>query len=108
MYMTSFEKMWGYLHDRKDCVDQYLFVTDPYTYTSRFVDMLIRNPEVISELKSKIRMEKRNSSIIGLFLRGGYGISELRIMRMMKYSDYLANEFMEFNNTNEEVKLLKK
>lgn len=58
MYNSGVEVMWGYLHDRRDCVDEYLFVTDPYRYTSQFVDMLIRNPEVVSQLKSKIRIEK--------------------------------------------------
>lgn len=98
MYMTSLEMMWGYLHDQSNCVDEYLFVTDPYRYTSNFVDMVVRNPEAVPELICKIKREKDHSGIIGLLLRNGYGVSELRIKKMMKiktFHDFLSNEFSE-------------
>ena len=46
MYMTSLERMWGYLHDDKRCVQEYLFVLDIYRYTSYFVDLISQNPEI--------------------------------------------------------------
>lgn len=110
MYKTSLEILWGYLHDQRDYVDEYLFVTDPYRYTSNFVDMLVRNPEVISQLKSKMRIEKMNSSILFTFLRGGYSISELRIIRMMSidnFYEFFANNFSELIPCDLESKKLK-
>lgn len=65
MYETAILTMWKYLHDDKSVVSEHLFVTDPYSYTSRFVDVMVRNPEVMSMLKSKIREEKMNSSVVG-------------------------------------------
>lgn len=110
MYMTSLEKMWGYLHDKKECVDENLFVTDPYRYTSIFVDMLVKNPEVVPQLKTKIKIEKMNSSVLFNFLRGGYSMSELRIVRMMEipeFYEFLANEFSELAISHQEPKKLK-
>lgn len=110
MYKTSLEIMWGYLHDRSDCVDEYLFVTDPYRYTSRFVDMLVENPEVISQLKSKIKIERMNSSALFSFFRGGYSMSELRILKMMKirdFQEFLSQEFSELIFGEEMPKKLK-
>lgn len=48
-----------------------------------------------------------NSGIIGLLLRSGYGLAELRIIKMMKYSEYLMNEFSELMMENQEAKILK-
>lgn len=110
MYMTSFERVWGYLHDQKNCVDENLFVTDIYRYTSNFVDMLVRSPEIIPQLKSKMKIEKMNSSALFTFLRGGYSMTELRIIKMMSvecFYDFLSQEFYELVSSQEEQKKLK-
>lgn len=110
MYMTSLEKMWGYLHDQRNCVDENLFVTDPYRYTSDFIDMLVRNPEVVSQLKSKMKIEKMNSSVLFNILRGGYCMSEFRIVKMMRignFYEYLAQEFPELAVPDQEPKKLR-
>lgn len=96
MYMTSLEVIWRYLHDKLDGVNEYFFVTDPYSYTSRFIDMISRNPEVIPELKTRMDIERTNSSIVCLLLREGYGMAEYRIIRMMRVSQFreiLEREF---------------
>ena len=110
MYMTSLDVMWQYLHDRNNCVDEYLFVTDPYRYTSDFVDMLVRNPEVVPQLKSKMHRERMSSSVFGLFMCDGYGLAEYRIIKMMKidaFHDFLADEFSELINIEQGTKLSK-
>ena len=68
MYMTSLERMWGYLHDDKRCVQEYLFVLDIYRYTSDFVDLIFRNPEVLPQLRDRIKREKMNSGFLGLVM----------------------------------------
>ena len=71
MYMTSLERMWGYLHDDKRCVQEYLFVLDIYRYTSYFVDLISQNPEVLPQLRDRIKREKMNSGFLGLLFRDG-------------------------------------
>lgn len=110
MYMTRLDIMWQYLHDQSNCVDEYLFVTDPYRYTSAFVDMLVRNPEVIPQLKSKMHVERMNSGVFGLFMRDGYGLAEYRVIKMMRidaFHDFLADEFPELINFEQGSKLSK-
>lgn len=108
MYMTALEYMWRYLHDDTSCVSEYLFVTDPYSYTSKFVDMIARNPEVIPQLKSKMQMERMTSGVFGLFMREGYGTSEYRVLKMMRiesFRDILERNFSELINNTEGPRL---
>lgn len=104
MYLTALERMWRYLHDDKSCVSEYLFVTDPYSYTSTFIDMVSCNPEVLPQLKSKMQMERMNSGVFGLFMREGHGMAEYRVVRMMRlesFREILENNFSELvNNTD--------
>lgn len=108
MYMTPVEVMWRYLHDDTNVVGEWAFVTDPFSYISKFVDMISRNPECLAALKSKMDIERRNSSILGLFLRGGYGMAEMRIMHMMRYEAFreiLEREFSWLCNNQDGPKL---
>lgn len=95
MYLTGLEKMWGYLHDNTAYVSEFLYVTDPYTYASRFIDMLSQNPESIPLLRDRLSLERRNSSIWGSLMRGGYGMAEYRIVRMMQIESF--REILERN-----------
>lgn len=98
MYLTSVEKMWRYLHDDPSLVSEYFFVTNPYSYTSRFTDMISSNPEALPQLKSRMKIEKAASSIFGLLLREGYGFTEYRIVKMMRqesFREVLKNNFPE-------------
>lgn len=102
MYLTALENIWRYLHDDKSVVNEYLFVTNPYLYTSNFVDMLVKNPEVLPLLKSKMKEERRHSMFS--FLMGGYGLSEYRIIKMARIStfhDFIINEFEELFEVKE-------
>lgn len=101
MYITNIEKIWRYLHDDRGVVDEYLFVTDPYRYTSNFIDMISRSPEVLPELKTRMKRERDLSGPFGLFMRSGYGLAEYRIIKMMKivaFSQVLESEFGEILN----------
>lgn len=96
MYPTALEKMWGYLHDNTAYVSEFLYVTDPYMYASNFIDMLTLNPEVIPMLREKMAIERNNSNIFGQLMRGGYGVSEYRVVRMMQieaFTEVLERNF---------------
>lgn len=108
MYMTSLERIWGYLHDDKRCVQEYLFVLDIYRYTSDFVDLIFRNPEVLPQLRDRIKREKMNSGFLGLLFRDGYGLAEYRLIRMMQveaFREILANNFQELDESVSSPKL---
>lgn len=88
--MMPEERMWKYLHDKREVVNENLFVTDIYRYTSDFVDMLIKNPERIQFLIARMKLEQKSP------LRGNKGMAELRVMKMMKvknFSEFLSEQF---------------
>lgn len=88
--MMPEERMWKYLHDKKEVVNENLFVTDVYRYVSDFVDLLIKNPERIHFLITRMQLEQKSP------LRDNRGLAELRILRMMKvksFSEFLGEQF---------------
>ncbi len=106
MYLAALEKMWRYLHDDKSVVNEFLFVTNPYLYTSKFNDMLERNLEVLPLLKSKMKEERENSMLS--FLMDGYGRAEYRILKMARingFQDFLMNAFSELFAEKDNKKL---
>lgn len=104
--MMPEERMWKYLHDDKEVVNEYLFVTDPYRYVSGFVDLLIKNTERIQFLIFKMKYERKSPS------RGNLGMAELRIIKMMRvknFKEFLGEQFGYLFGTEEkeEVVVLK-
>lgn len=88
--MMPEERIWKYLHDKKEVVNENLFVTDIYRYTSNFVDMLITNPERIQFLIERMKLEQKS------LLRGNKGMAELRVLKMMKvqkFNRFLIEQF---------------
>lgn len=80
--MMPEERMWEYLHDKREVVNENLFVTDIYQYTSEFVNMLIKNPERIQFLITRMKLEQKSP------LRENRGLAELRVLKMMKVKDF--------------------
>lgn len=105
--MSPLEYIWGYLHDNSKCVNPNLFVTDTYTYASRLIDLLTVNPEVIPFLKERIAREKKGSIKFFSDARGGYGLTELRIAKLMNLNgigDYFVEQFNEIESSHEDEK----
>lgn len=76
--------MGSYLHDDKRVVNETMFVTNRYLYTSKLVEMLFLNPEFLQELKYRMYIERINDSDYFLKCRDGYGKTEFRIVKMMQ------------------------
>lgn len=82
--LYGLEKVWCYLHDDKRLVSPNMFVTNTYQYTSKLVEMLSLNPELIPGLTFRMYTERIADSDFFLRMRDGYGKTEYRLVKMMK------------------------